>query len=201
MRFNPSLEMSIEDGIDLYESRAQGAQQSLISKGFISPEPPSYKTENGLIQSYRGELPSDLTVISDTQLGTYMSLLSSWNHYVQCQLAEANIQLAKTKAIMEHVEAKLRITYQRDEEGKKRSNPERDDYVRSDKRYIEAQSNVIYWEAMYTYIKAIANAAESAFSAVSRRITQRGQEIDRNNRTGSVNGHTNPSGPLFGRRP
>jgi hypothetical protein len=197
MRFNPSLEMSIEQGIELYENKAEIARKELIVKGFISPGAPSYNTKSGL-QPYRGELP-DLTSLSDNQLGVYMSLLSEWNHYTQYQLAESNTQLEKAKAILEHVEAKLRIAYQRDEEGKKRSNPERDDYVRSDKRYIEAQSNVIYWETMYTYIRAIANAAEGAFSAVSRRITQRGQEIDRSNRTGSVSNQTH-GGPLFGKK-
>lgn len=197
-RFNPSLEMSIEEGVELYETRAQHALANLSNKGFTNPNPPSYKTKDGVVP-YRGEIPAELTELSDNQLGSYMGLLSEWNHYTQYQLAESNVQLQKAKAIMEHVEAKLRISYQRDDEGKKRSNPERDDYVRSDRRYIDAQSTVIYWETMYTYIRAIANAAEGAFSAVSRRITQRGQEIDRNHRSSSVSNHPS-SGPLFGRK-
>jgi hypothetical protein len=129
-----------------------------------------------------------------------MGLLSEWNNYVQAQLAEASGCLSHAKAELELTEAKLRITYQRDPtEQKKRSNPERDDYVGTDPRYIQAKGEVLYWEKIYVFVRAIANAAEQSFAAVSRRITQRGQEIDRTNRTQGVTGGTNipTGGSLF----
>lgn len=190
----------IEEGVSVYEGKAQQAIDALKAKGFASPLPPTYQTNIG-VQPYQGQIPPNLPDLDDNMLGYYMGLLSEWNSYVQWQLAESSIQLAKAKSILEHVEANLRLAYQVDESDKKRSNPERDDYMTADRRYVQARSDVIYWDTLYTTIKAIANSAEQAFSAVSRRITQRGQEIDRNNRNGGVNHGTNiPAGPMFGRR-
>lgn len=196
--FNPSNDASIEEGIQLYEAKAQQALQFLHAKGFTQPNPPQMTTNIG-VMAYQGSIPTNLPDLDDNQLGMYMGLLTEWNSYVQYQLAEADVQFQKTKSILEHVEAKLRIAYGRDEEDKKRSNPERDDFMKSDRRFVEAKSNLIYWETMYTHIKAIANSAEQAFSAVSRRITQRGQEIDRGNRGNSVNNIPH-NGPMFGSR-
>lgn len=198
--FVPNAEITLEEGTSLYKARSQQALSTLAGKGFAMPNPPQYQTAAGM-QPYRGELPSRITDLSDHELGHYMGLLSEWNGYVQTQLAEADMMLLEAKATLELVEAKLRIAYQKDPDGsKKRSNPERDDYVRQDRRYVEAQSNTIYWETIFRYVKAIAFAAENAFATVSRRITQRGQEIDRMNRTGNATGHNNISGPVFGRR-
>lgn len=200
--FKAAQDVSIEEGVQIYESKAQMALDSLRSKGFGTPSPPMMQTTMGPM-AYQGHIPPNLPELSDTELGTYMGLLTEWNNYVQDQLAQASVQFAKSKSILEHVEAKLRIAYQVDENDKKRSNPERDDYMTTDRRFVQAKSDVIYWDTLYTSIKAIANSAEQAFSAVSRRITQRGQEIDRNNRGGSVNHNTNiqiPNGPMFGRK-
>lgn len=196
--FNPNNTMPIEEGQALYEGRANQALTTLAQKGFGGAKPPFVETNAGPMM-YQGSIPSNLPEMSDNQLGYYMGLLSEWNNYVQQQLAEASVSFTKAKAILEHVEANLRIAYQKDEDDRKRSNPERDDYMISDRRYVEARSSVIYWDTLYTSIKAIANSAEQAFSAVSRRITQRGQEIDRNNRVGTTTQQTNiPPGPLFG---
>lgn len=196
--FRVSPEVSLEDGIDLYQAQVQKAQTVLAQKGFTNPQMPSYvDAQRGQIP-YRGEMPPDLTGLDDQQLGWYMGMLSEWNAYVQYQLAEADYQLSLVKAEKALVEAKLRIMYKLDEEGKKRSNPERDDYVNSDRRFVEVQAQESYWETMWRVTKAIAISAEQNFSAVSRRITQRGQEIDRTNRQGGVTGHGNlPQGPLF----
>lgn len=196
-----NAEIDLQDGIDLYTNTMASSLTMLSQKGFAPPTPPIYQTSTGQMY-YRGELPTDLTALTDDQLGTYMGLLSEWNGYVQFQLAEADSQLSAAKAQLALVEAKLRISYKYDEEGKKRSNPERDDCVGSDRRYVDANKNTLYWETIWRYTKAIAFRAEQAFSAVSRRITQRGQEVDRDRRTGNVTGHTNvPTGPLFGHGP
>lgn len=198
--FSPTNTMPIEEGQALYEDRAQRALSVLAHKGFGGAKPPMMHTTAGSMP-YQGSIPANLPELNDNELGVYLGLLSEWNNYVQQQLAEASVNFTKAKAILEHVEANLRIAYQIDENDKKRSNPERDDYMTSDRRFVEAKSNVIYWDTLYTSIKAIANSAEQAFAAVSRRITQRGQEIDRNNRVGGTTGQSNiPPGPIFGGR-
>jgi hypothetical protein len=199
-QFQMRPEITLEEGLEMYHSKTQAAYAALSQKGYIQPNIPTMSTNAGP-QPYRGELPQDITTLSDEQLGVYMGLLSEWNAYVQFQLAEADVQLSQAKAALSLTEAKLRISYKTDEESKKRSNPERDDYVQADRRFVEADSNMRYCEAIWRYTKAIAFSAEQAFSAISRRITQRGQDIERNRREGSVTGQTNiPSGPLFAPR-
>lgn len=194
--FNPNNSMPLEEGQQLYESKAQHALLTLQQMGFGNARLPT----DAAGVPYQGHIPTNLPDLDDTHLGYYMGLLSEWNNYVQQKLAEANVQLTKAKSILELVEAHLRIAYQTDGNDKKRSNPERDDYMTSDRRYVDAKSNVIYWDTLYTSIRAVANSAEQAFAAVSRRITQRGQEIDRGARVGGTTGHTNiPPGPMFGR--
>lgn len=194
--FAPS-NISMEDGMSLYKAKAQAALEALRQKGFGTPHPPMIQTQAG-VMPYQGTIPPNLPDLTDNELGYYMGLLTEWNNYVQFQLAEASVKFSEAKAVQELVEGKLRIAYQVDENDRKRSNPERDDYMKTDRRYVETNSDVIYWDTMYTSIKAIANSAEQAFAAVSRRITQRGQEIDRTNRGGTV--HNMPtSGPMFGR--
>lgn len=198
--FNPTNRTSLEEGQAMYENRSQHALTSFSQMGFGSATPPSVQSAAGMIP-YTGHVPSNLPELNDTELGHQMGLLSEWNSYVQQKLAETSVQLMKSEAVLEHVEAHLRIAYQTDDNDKKRSNPERDDYMTCDSRFVEAKSSVVYWNTLYTSIKAVANSAEQAFSAVSRRITQRGQEIDRGNRSGATTGHTNiPQGPMFGRR-
>jgi len=200
--FSPNMEMSLEDGLNLFRQRVGAAQNDIFNRGLSMPKQPLVATAAGE-QPYRGELPPDITALDDRQLGTTMGLLSEWNNYAQAQLAEASSNLATVKAELEFIEAKLRIAYQKDPtEHKKRSNPERDDYVGTDPRYVQAKSDVLYWEKIYLFVRAIANAAEQSFSAISRRITQRGQEIDRMNRNTGVGQGTNlPPGPMFtGRR-
>lgn len=195
--FTPNNDVSLEDGKAIYEQRATQAIAVLAQKGFGNAPQPTVQTSAGPMP-YQGHIPPSLPEMNDNELGYYMGLLSEWNNYVQDQLAQASVQNTKAKTILEHVEAKLRIAYQYDE-GKKRSNPERDDYMTTDTRFVQAKSDVVYWDTIYTSIRAIANSAEQAFAAVSRRITQRGQEIDRGNRNSGV---TNiPTGPMFVRRP
>lgn len=195
--FEANNSISLEEGIQLYEQKAAHAISLLQAKGFGQRTPPQVNTQMGVV-AYQGAIPTNLPELTDNELGFYMGVLTEWNAYVQYQLAEADVHKEKAKAILEHVEAKLRIAYSRDEDDKKRSNPERDDFMKADRRYLEANSNLIYWDTLFTYVKAIANSAEQAFSAVSRRITQRGQEIDRGNRSNTVN-NMPPPGPMFGR--
>ncbi len=198
--FSPNNRMSLEEGQALYEDRSRQALMTFQQMGFGVSSPPMVQSPAGPVP-YQGHVPPNLPDLDDSQLGHQMGLLSEWNNYVQQKLAEASMQLAKSKSILEHVEAQLRIAYQTDENDKKRSNPERDDYMTCDSRFVQAKSEWLYWDSLYTAIRAVANSAEQAFAAVSRRITQRGQAIDRDNRVGATTGHSNiPQGPMFGRR-
>lgn len=197
--FTVDPEITMEEGVSLYETRMQQAMATLNTKGFTIPAPPTCQTQGGMMP-YRGELPPDLTTLNDTQLGTYMGLLAEWSTYVRAQMAEAQANFDEAISEQALVEAKLRIKYKLDEDGKKRSNPERDDMVGADRRYVEIKSKVLYWDTIRSYIKAISFGAENKFAAISRRITQRGQDLERERRTHGVTGGSNiPTGPMFNR--
>lgn len=195
--FRATEDLTIEEGLNLYQKSVEQAQAALAQNGFASPNLPTYQTQAG-VTPYRGELPGDITSMTDDQLGYVMGRLSEWNAYVQFKLAEADAHLTAAKAEVAMVEASLRILYRVDEEQKKRSNPERDDYVNRDRRFVSVKAVELYWDHMWRYTKAVAMGAENSFATVSRRITQRGQEIERERRNMGVSAGTNLApGPLF----
>jgi len=91
------------------------------------------------------------------------------------------------------VEAHLLMVHKKDGE-KKRPEPERKAMVLTDRRYIEAQANAIYHETYYRYVNAIYKNADQNYTAISRRISQRQQDVERQKRT---SGFGNISGPMF----
>jgi hypothetical protein len=181
----------LEEGLTKYEGQTASVLATLQQKNIVCPSAPMQQTANGVVP-FRGELPHDLTRLTDNDLGTLLWMFSMWNDYVQFQLAEAQMNLSRAEAELELAAAKLRVMYKYDEKNKKRTEQERKDMVLIDRRYVDLQSNVLYFEALYRFIKAIANSAESAWQTISRRITQRGQDLERDRR--------NTGGPVFGGR-
>lgn len=195
-------QIPLEDGLALYDQRAQAALQALQQSGFYMPHEPYYADARGQNTPYRGELPPDLTVITDQQLGWYLTMLSNWLAYVQVKLAEADLNRTTAKDKIEFLEAKLKAKMIENKgEGKKKlSNPEVDAVVKCDQRYVTLKTNLNYFEAIYKMVRAVAHSAENAWDTVSRRITQRQQEIERDRRSGSVGNSALPSGPMFAPR-
>jgi len=172
-------------------------QTMLLQKGFGgAPNPPQVQDQaTGQTVPFNGRIPTDLTALNDDWLGYYLGLLSGWMDYVQQQLAEAHSSMRIANEKLEFVNAHLLMIHKKDGE-KKRPEPERKAMVLIDRRYVEAQAEAIYHETYYRHVKAIAETAEQSYSAVSRRISQRQQDIERQKRQTTV---SNVSGPLFHR--
>jgi hypothetical protein len=169
----------------------------LSQRGFSQPPQPTVQVPGGT-QPYNGYIPPDLVKLSDDELGYYLGMLSTWLDYVQVQLAEAHMNYITAEKRLEFVEAKLYMLHKTDKEGgKKRTEHERKSLVITDRRYVEAQAEAIYSETYHRYVKAIATGAEQNYAAVSRRISQRQQDIERGKRGTNVSNI--PSGPFFGR--
>lgn len=195
--FNISTEITYDEASGLFATIPGRVTGSLAAKGLITgATPPSFRNPQGQEQVYNGWIPPDLTQLSDDQLGWYLGMLSGWLDYVQQQLSEAHGAMTVTEKKMEFVEAHLLMIHKQNPEGKKRPEPERKAMVLIDRRYVEAQTESIYHETYYRHVKAIAAAAEQNYSAVSRRISQRQQDVERNRRTTGV---SNVTGPLFHR--
>jgi len=193
--FEIENQLPLDDGLNCYRIR-EAVLVEYQKRGLPMPPAPMRQHE-----PYQGDIPNDLTTLNDQELGQYMSLLSLWINYVGIQMAMAKME----KTIAEHqlmfTEATIRLSYKRDEDGKKRTGPERDDMVHCDRRYIEANRTFIFLEAFASLISVVYKSAEQNFNAISRRITQRGQETERGNRGHNVQQTQVPTGQaLFPRR-
>ena len=194
--FNPDTEMPLEEGVAKYEIQ-QSVINTLASKGITQPQKPITIDNIGQSQWFMGEIPTDLTQMSDDALGTLLGKLSEWQNYIYYQLAEARMNWDKAQEQFEFVEAKLMMVYKYDDgqPKKKRTEPERKACKITDRRYVEQRFAVNYYESLYRFIDAIAKGADNNWAAVSRRITQRGQNIERDRRNSSVT-HA-PSNMIF----
>ncbi len=192
-------DIPLEEGLARYDESLRNALNNLQTSGFYMPLQPKYHSGNGILTEYRGELPTDVTSLSDQQLGWYLSMLATWAAYCQTKFAEADINRSVLKEKLEFLEAKLTVSLIGEKRGNKLlSNPQIRAVVTSDRRYLDIKQSLIYWEAFYRITKAATEAAETNWWTVSRRITQKGQALDKDNRV--TNAHNVTSGPLFGTR-
>lgn len=198
MTFEIENQLPLDDGLNAYRIR-DSALSEFQKRGFSMPSAPIMERANSSPALYQGEIPNDLTVLTDQELGHYMSLLSLWINYVGIQMALARMEKTIAKHQLEFTEATIRLSYKRDDEGKKRTSQEREDMMRCDRRFIEANRTFVYLEAFAALIEVVYKSAEQNFNAVSRRITQRGQDQDRGHRGHNV-GNVQNGTPLIPRR-
>lgn len=188
-----TTDISLEEAANVLGTVPARVTQALAQKGFFgNSTPPTVQTAQGQVP-YNGSIPPDLTSLTDQMLGYYLGLLSGWMDYVQQQLAEAHSSMTTSTAKLEFVNAHLLMIHKKDGE-KKRPEAERKAMVLIDRRYVESQAESIYHETFYRHVKAIATSAEQNYSAISRRISQRQQDIERQKRT---TGLGNVTGPMF----
>jgi len=197
--FQYSPEISLEEADKAYDITNQ-VMELYQKRGFTIPPCPQY-VDQGAHKEYDGSVPFDLTTLSDKQLGFYLSMLTSWMNYVGHQKCLADMAKTVAKQKLEFVESKIRLQNKYDEEGKKRSNPERDDVVNCDRRVVEARSAFMQLDAYCTMVNQVYKNAEHNYAAVSRRVTQRVSETEKGNRTGNVGSMPHPAGqqghPLY----
>lgn len=164
-------------------SVAQLAFDHVVRQGFVFPPRPH--------QGYQGVLPTNLVQLSDEQLGDTMNQISGWLSYAQPELAKARSARDEAEAKMEFTKSRLRLAIKATTE-KRTSNPEMDDMVVTDQRFIAAHRNYLFAEAVYDYTRQLVEMAQRDWDTVSRRITQRGQDTDRN-----IRGHNVGNVPLI----
>jgi len=199
MGFDVENQMDLAEGMSLYEIQAD-VLNDFHQRGFIIPVAPQQNTDQGP-QPYRGDLPPDLTQLDDQTLGTLLTMLTRWLEYVGTQLTLTDLSRTVSGEQRDFTEATIKLTYKFDDDQKKRTVQERMAKVTTDRRYAKVNRAYIYLNTLYTLTEGVYKAAKQNYAAVSRRVTQRGQEIDRNNRTGAVGQLPAPGAPLLpGRR-
>lgn len=186
---NTEQPADIEEGTAQLSTPLQDAINKLQSMGISSPHYAS---------TFRGEMPVRMTALDDEQLGDLLNDLSQWQSYVAEEVAKARCARDAAKTELEFIQARMRLNMR--VSGNKLTVQDKNDGVLADPRVVKAQSQLLYHDAVYSLSKIIADTAQRNWDTVSRRITQRGQDIDRGRRDGNVAGAGRNASTTFHRR-
>jgi hypothetical protein len=197
--FNVDPEISLDDAVNLLRNAHQQALNKFQQQGFVEPRPPMVMAANGVPIAFDGSLPPDLTTLNDNQLGSLLTLFTEYTNYVSSMAIRSEMELKALQETYDIVEAKLNALYLLDENSKRRTEAERKFAVRCDRRYVQIRSDLLQKETYVKILNGVVEASSKGYSAVSRRITQRGQEAERGNRGVNVGNLPAPGQPMFRR--
>lgn len=188
-----AIELRAPEELDVGARRLDVYQDALMhvqSRGIIAPSLPG--------SGYRGEMPQDLTGLDDNDLGDLLNNLSQYTGFVESELAQSQAKLDSAKAQFEFTYARVRIGVKAMAEGRI-TDRDKTDLVITDPRVNAAQQMVLYTESIYRLTRTIREQAQRNWETVSRRITQRGQEVERMKRDHNVAGIQAPTGRFYKR--
>lgn len=132
-------------------------------------------------------LPRDLTQLTDDQLGQLLNTLGQWVGYIDQQLATTDGERQSADAYLTFIQARIRIEIKRVSE-RKLTTQDKNDMMETNPQVVDAKNKAMFWESTYRLTKSLRDSVQLAWETVSRRITQRGQEVDRMRRESSVAG-------------
>jgi hypothetical protein len=161
--------------LDIYNDALTHVQ----SRGLAVPSLP--------VSGYKGEMPQDITSLDDDKLGDLLNNLSQYCGFIDVELSAAQTKLDVAKAQYEFLYSRVRVGVKATIEGKM-TDKDRSDLVITDPRIHDSQCKLLYSEAVYRLIRNIRDQVQRSWDTVSRRITQRGQDIDRMKRESNVAG-------------
>lgn len=133
-------------------------------------------------------LPKDLTALSDDQLGNLLNTTGQWVNYIDYQLANADGERQSAEAYLTYIQARVRLAIKARSGEKKPTTQDKNDVMETNAQVIEAREKSMFWEATYRLTKSLRDGVQLAWDTISRRITQRGQEVDRMRRETNVAG-------------
>jgi hypothetical protein len=145
-------------------------------------------------------MPNSLSSLDDEQLGDLLNQVSAWCGFLEVELGKAESNYRSAQRKLNSMKARIRITLKIDEEGKKLTGPDKDDRVGCDPRVSGADREELFHYTIYRITKAARDQAQMNWETVSRRITIRGQEVQRMKRESNVAG-VPTHGRTFNRRP
>jgi len=149
----------------------------------------------GRPQGVSGELPADLSSLDDTQLGDLLNNLSRWCGYLDTELTRAAAYKKQAEVHLAKTMARVRLTLRVDSDGKKLTDSDKNDQVECDPRVVEASYQELYHFTVWSVVRGERDKAQKDWDTISRRITQRGQEVNRTRREINVAGT-----PVHGRQ-
>lgn len=133
-------------------------------------------------------LPPDLTNLQDNQLGDLLNCYGQWAAFIDYRLACVDGERQSAESYLLYIQARIRIEIKARAGTEKRTVQDKNDIMETNQQVIEAKNKSLFWEATYRLTKSVRDGVQLAWETVSRRITQRGQEVDRMRRETNVAG-------------
>lgn len=145
------------------------------------------------LSGFKGEMPGDITLINDEQLGNLLNNLSQWCGFLEVEYSKSLAALDEAKSKEDFARSRVRLGMKMDPEtGKKLTVQDKNDLVETDSRVLLMISRRLYCETVYSLTRVLKDKAQRDWETASRRITQRGQSIDRGQRGTNVAGTSSP---------
>ncbi len=131
-------------------------------------------------------LPQDLTSLDDNQLGYQLSMFAQWVGYIDWHLANVDGERQQADAYLTFIQARVRIAIKAKGGEKKMTTKDKDDVTETNPEVVSAMQKQMFWESTYRLTKAVRDSVQLGWETISRRITQRGQEIERMRRETNI---------------
>lgn len=151
-------------------------------------------TLDRLIPGNEPEMPNNIGSLSDRDLGDLLFTQSEWAALLSDRLSEFRSQLV----IQENNKTKMRATLFTASQGSKVSDKKAE--IENDPHYVQILDTIALLQAIIVVIEAALESANKRYSQISRQITLRGQDIDREVRNnGASYGSSFKGKPVVGR--
>lgn len=129
----------------------------------------------------------NLINLDDAQLGSLLNKVSENCGFIEGELAKAESSRNGALNSYEYIRARVNLMI-KESLTEKVSVGDKNDMVITDPRVVDAKAEYEYREAIVQLTKAVLHHAQRQWDTVSRRITQRGQDIERMRRETNVAG-------------
>jgi hypothetical protein len=177
----PNLSMMTEP-LDSGVSKLNVVDRAVAMVTSILPAPQSISTGD-----FRGEMPQSLAAMDDDDLGDLLTKVGEWTAYVEFELAKADTARKQSEAQLNFTKASIRLSLKADQlSGKKLTVSDKNDLMTTHPHVVDATAKAIFDESVYQMMRAIAEKAQRNWDTISRRITQRGQQVERIKRENNV---------------
>lgn len=167
MRLSDALTASPEQARTAYEGIGDSVNEILHTAGVSLGNLASRPRYNG--HEYDGSMPENMDELSYDEIANLMRANAEWTRYLLGHMTQVQVEL---KIVEQQISAvKSSITRTRGKE-----------YVDSDLRYIELNVQQTTLKCLATAFEAAHQIAKDAYKVLSRQVTIRGQDQERERR-------------------
>ena len=141
------------------------------------------------------EIPLEITSLNDDELGNLLHRIDHMCGYIGEQLALYKAYADDAESVVNFTKERILTDFKAENGKSKLTVSEKDAILEVDPRVKQARDSYRFQDRLYTLTRAVRDRYQRHWETVSRRITQRGQDIERMKREGNVSNLN----PQFGR--